>query len=110
MLFTMVGLLVAVLTRSLLAALFAPIVIAAAQAFSPQTLALMHIAPDDWVAVLLNPGTAFGYLKAAVTGGLAAQGLPDQALLKSAVSVALNLFLPLLAALAWFKRQDLSKE
>lgn len=108
--FTMVGLLVAVVTRSLLATLFVPIVVGAAQTFSPQTLALMHIAPDDWIAVLINPGTAFGYLKAAVTGGLAAQGLPDQAVLKGAVSVALNLFLPLLAALAWFKRQDLSKE
>ncbi|WP_333590380.1 hypothetical protein [Brevundimonas sp.] len=108
--FTMVGLLVAVLTRSLLAALFAPIVIAAAQVFSPQALAPMGIGPDDWIAVLLNPGTAFGYLKATLIGGQAALGLPDQALLKGVVSVALNLFLPLLAALAWFKRQDLSKE
>lgn len=108
--FTLVGLLVAVTTRSLLAALFVPIVVGAAQAFSSPTLAMMGISPDDWIAVLLNPGAAFGYLQAAVTGGLAAQGLPDQALLKGAVSVTLNLFLPLLAALAWFKRQDLSKE
>lgn len=110
MLFTMVGLLVAVLTRSLLAALFAPIVIAAAQAFSPQALAPMGIKPDDWIAALVNPGAAFSYLEATLIGGQAAQGLPDQALLKGVVGVALNLFLPLLAALAWFKRQDLSKE
>lgn len=108
--FTMIGLLVAVMTRSLLAALFVPIVVGAAQAFSPQTLAMMRIMPDDWIAVLINPGTAFGYLKTAVEGGDMAQGLPDQALLKGVVSVALNLLLPLFAALAWFRRQDLSKE
>lgn len=108
--FTLVGLLVAVVTRSLLAALFVPIVVGAAQTFSPQTLALMQIAPDDWIAVLVNPGAAFGYLQAAVTGGMAAESLPEQALLKGTVSVALWLLWPLLAALAWFKRQDLSKE
>lgn len=108
--FTMVGLLVAVVTRSLLAALFVPIVVGAAQTFSPQTLALMQIAPDDWIAVLVNPGAAFGYLQAAVSGGAAAESLPDQALVKGTVSVVLWLLWPLLAALAWFKRQDLSKE
>ena len=108
--FTLVGLLVAVVTRSLLAALFVPIVVGAAQTFSPQTLALMQIAPDDWAAVLVNPGAAFGYLQAAVTGGMAADSLPDQALMKGVASIALWVFGPLLAALAWFKRQDLSKE
>ncbi|MBN8528841.1 MAG: hypothetical protein J0M36_06365 [Caulobacterales bacterium] len=108
--FTLIGLLTAVATRSLLAALFAPIVVGVAQVFSPQALAPMGIGPDDWIAVLVNPATAFGYLKASVIGGLAAQGLPDQALLKGVVGVALWVLWPLLAALAWFKRQDLSKE
>ena len=108
--FTMVGLLIAVMSRSLLAALFVPIVVGAAQALSPSTLEKMGIAPDGWIAALVNPGQAFAYLKASVTGGLAAQGLPDQALLKGAVSAALWLLWPLFAALAWFQRQDLSKE
>lgn len=108
--FTMIGLMVAVATRSLLAALFVPIVVGVGQAFSPQTLALFKVAPDDWIAVLANPGTAFGYLQAAVAGGMAAEGLPDQALVKAVVSIALWLFGPLLGALALFQRQDLSKE
>ena len=108
--FTMVGLLIAVVTRSLLAALFVPIVVAAAQVFSPQTLALMRIAPDDWAAVLVNPGAAFGYLQALVAGGDSAQTLPDQALLKGVASITLWVFGPLLAALAWFRRHDRSKE
>lgn len=108
--FTMMGLLTAVATRSLLAALFVPIVVGVGQTFSPQTLAMMRIAPDDWIAVLANPGAAFGYLQAMVMGGQAAQGMPDQALLKAVASVALWLLGPLLAALALFQRQDLSKE
>lgn len=108
--FTMMGLLTAVATRSLLAALFVPIVVGVGQTFSPQTLAMMRIAPDDWIAVLANPGAAFGYLQAMVMGGQAAQGMPDQALLKAVASVALWLLGPLAAALALFQRQDLSKE
>lgn len=108
--FTMMGLVTAVATRSLLAALFVPIVAGVGQTFSPQTLAMMQIAPDDWIAILANPGAAFGYLQATVMGGQAAQGLPDQALAKATVSVLFWTLWPLAASLALFQRQDLSKE
>lgn len=105
--FTLVALLAAVATRSLLAAMFVPIVVGAAQSLSPMTLAAMGIAPDAWIAVLINPGLAFSLLQAWTSG---ASGLPDQAVLKAVVCVVLWLAWPLAAALALFQRQDLSKE
>lgn len=108
--FTMIGMLAAVLTRSLLAGLFVPIVVGVATAFSPQLLAGAGIEPDSWLAVLINPGAAIAALKAAVSHNPGAPPLPDGLLLKAIVSLTLWILAPLAAALALFQRQDLSKE
>ncbi|HUH09841.1 MAG TPA: hypothetical protein VLZ73_04765, partial [Brevundimonas sp.] len=63
--FGILALLAAVVTRSLLAALFIPMVIAVAQFFSPQLLGPIGMAPDAWTAVLLNPSAATDALKMA---------------------------------------------
>ena len=108
--FTMMGMLAAVATRSLLAALFVPLVVGVAQFFTPQALGPMGVAPDAWQAILLNPGAAMDALKIAVIRPEGAPALPDGLLLKSVVSMALWTLVPLAGALAWFNRQDLSKE
>ena len=108
--FTMLGLLGAVVTRSLLAALFAPLVIGIAQFFLPQLLLPMGVTPDGWLMPLLSPGLATDLLKAVIQGGMAATDLPDHALAKGVISLALWIGVPFAAAVAWFNRQDLSKE
>jgi len=104
--FTMFGMLAASVTRSLLAALFVPLVVGVAQYLSPQMLMPMGIMPDAWLAVLLNPASATEALGAAIAGRELADGL----VLKAWVSMGLWTLVPLAGALAWFKRQDLSKE
>jgi ABC-2 type transport system permease protein len=108
--FTMVGMLAASVTRSLLAALFVPLALGVAQFFSPNILASMGILPDAWLAIMLNPGAAFDAIGAALAGGARAAALSDGLLLKAWISVGAWALLPLAGALAWFQRQDLSKE
>ncbi|GAA0869268.1 ABC transporter permease [Brevundimonas basaltis] len=108
--FTMMGMLAATVTRSLLAALFVPLVIGVAQFFSPQMLGPMGIMPDAWLAMLINPGAAVDAISAAIAGGERAAALPDGLLLKAWISLGLWTVLPLAGALAWFEKQDLSKE
>lgn len=108
--FTMLSLLAGVVTRSLLAALFAPMVIGVGQFFMPQILTPMGVQPDGWLLPLLSPSFAHELLKSAVEGGESAAGLPPQAVLKGMASLALWTLVPLAAAIAWFNRQDLSKE
>ncbi|MFN3879086.1 MAG: ABC transporter permease subunit [Brevundimonas sp.] len=108
--FTMLGLLGAVVTRSLLAALFAPLVIGIAQFFLPQLLLPMGVTPDGWLLPLLSPGLATDLLKAVIQGGMAAAELPDHAVAKGVISLALWIGVPFAAAVVWFNRQDLSKE
>ena len=108
--FAMMGMLAAVVTRSLLAALFVPLVFGIAQFFSPQMLGPMGVMPDAWLSVLVNPGAATAAIQAAIAGGVRAAALPDGLLLKAWVSLTLWTLVPLAGALAWFRRQDLSKE
>ena len=108
--FTMMGMLAAVVTRSLLAALFIPLVVGVAQFFTPQMLMPMGVMPDAWLAVLVNPGSATDAVKALIEGGASAAALPAGLAVKAWISLALWTFGPLAAALAWFPRQDLSKE
>ncbi len=108
--FTMMGMLAAVLTRSLLAALFVPLVFGVAQFFTPQMLAPMGVMPDAWLSVLVNPGAATDVVQAVIKGGAEAAALPDGLVLKAWISIALWTLIPLAGALAWFRRQDLSKE
>ena len=107
--FTMLGLLAAVMTRSLLAALFAPLVIGIGQFFLPNILLPMGVTPDGWLLPLLSPGLATDLLKAVIEGGTAAD-LPDHAAAKGLLGLGLWIGLPFAAAVAWFNRQDLSKE
>lgn len=108
--FALLGMLTAVMTRSLLAALFVPLVVGVVQSVSPQVLMLMGFTPDSWLSMLVNPGGATDALKAMIEGGPAAAALPDGVILKAWLSLALWTLLPLAGALAWFQRQDLSKE
>lgn len=108
--FTMMGMLAAVVTRSLLVALFVPLVVGVAQFFTPQMLMSMGVMPDAWLAVLANPGASFEAIQTAMSGGQGAAALPDGLLLKAWLSVGLWTLVPLAGALAWFRRQDLSKE
>lgn len=108
--FGILALLAAVVTRSLLAALFIPMVVAVAQFFSPQLLGSFGMAPDAWFAILINPAAATDALKMAASGGMEAAALPAGLVLKAWISMALWTLPPALGAIAWFNRQDLSKE
>lgn len=108
--FAMMGMLAAAVTRSLLAALFVPLVFGVAQFFTPQMLAPMGVMPDAWLSVLVNPGASIDAIQAAIAGGERAAALPEGLLMKSWVSVSLWTLVPLAGALAWFRKQDLSKE
>lgn len=108
--FAMMGMLAAVVTRSLLAALFVPLVFGVAQFFTPQMLGPMGVMPDAWLSILVNPGASIDAIQAAIAGGERAAALPDGLLPKAWVSVSLWTLIPLAGALAWFRKQDLSKE
>ncbi len=108
--FTMISLLAAALTRSLLAALFVPMVVAVGQFFLMQALPLFGWSTGDLQSQLLMPGLATDSLKALIEGGAAAAEASDGIGSKAWLSLALWAIWPLVAALAWFQRQDLSKE
>ena len=108
--FAMVALLAAVATRSLLAALFIPMALGAAQALGAPILGGMGVAPDSWTFQLLLPGEGFDALKGLLIGGEGAPGVPVALQVKAWISLIGWTVLPLLAALAIFERQDLSKE
>lgn len=107
--FTMVALLAATVTRSLLAALFIPAVLGVVQAVSPNLFMGMGIMPDSWTAVLANPGGAFNLIQSMIDPSPVDAPTGAQ-MVKAWTSIVLWTLLPLLGAIAWFKRQDLSKE
>jgi ABC-2 type transport system permease protein len=108
--FLMISLLAATVTRSLLAALFVPLVLGVGQFFLGQMSPMLGLAPTDWLTQLLVPGLAFDTLKAFIQGGMEAAAMPDSLALKAITSLAVWSIVPLAAAVAWFSRQDLSKE
>ena len=65
--------------------------------------------PQMWLPQLLLPGLAYDTLKAAVNGALEAP-VTDDTVWRSLIGLGLWTVLPLIGALAWFRRQDLSKE
>jgi len=105
---TMLSLVAGVLSRSLLAALFVPIVLSIAQIFAPFALAGMGLETDGWLAFLINPGQGYDVVSAALKGG--AQAPAADLVTRGWVTLAIWIAAPLAAALAWFQRQDLSKE
>jgi ABC-2 type transport system permease protein len=108
--FLMISLLAATVTRSLLAALFIPLVLGVGQFFLGQMSPMLGLAPTEWLTQLLLPGLAFDTLKALIKGGMEAAAMPDGIAIKAIVSLVLWSLAPLAAAIAWFGRQDLSKE
>jgi ABC-2 type transport system permease protein len=108
--FTMVGLLAAVMTRSLLATLFVPMVVAIGQFFLMQAMPLLAWNVEDLQAHLLIPGLSHDSLKTLLQGGPDAAAAPDGLAWKAIAGLAAWTMIPLVAALAWFSRQDLSKE
>lgn len=111
--FSLVALLTAVLTRSLLASLFVPWALGFGQSIlgSLPVMMLIGLQPGSWTAQLLLPGLAYDTLKTIVTPGITrvAPGVQD-ALLPALTGLALWTLLPLVLAIVWFRRQDLSKE
>ena len=121
--YAMLALLTAAITRSMLAALFVPFVIGFAQSLlGGPGLVFLGWNPTMWQTQLLLPGLAFDTLKAAIAPEFAesfrvamspdtpAPMRPDDIVVKASLSLALWTLVPLAGALAWFKRQDLSKE
>lgn len=104
--FTLIGLLTAVMSRSLLAALFVPLVVGIAQAALPGILMGLGLMPTSWTTQLLSPSQGFDVLRSYLAGDV----VPAVVLTPAATGFALWLLWPLIGALAWFSRQDLSKE
>ena len=106
--YAMIALLTAVVTRSLLASLFVPVVIGFAQSLlGGPGLTLLGWEPTQWQSQLLLPGLAYDTLKAVIGD---APGQPDGLAVKALVSLTLWTLAPIAAAIGWFSRQDLSKE
>lgn len=108
--FLFLSLLAAAVTRSLLAALFVPLVIGVAQFFLAKLSPLFGWQIGDWATMLLLPGEGYEVLKVAVIGGMEAALLPAGAVWRAVCGLALWSLAPFLLALWWFQRQDLSKE
>ena len=108
--FAMVGLLTAVMTRSLLAALFVPWALGFGQSMLGQFTPLIGWEPQMWAPQLLLPGLAYDTLKAAVEPGPLEAPLTDATVWRSLIGFTLWTLVPLALSIFWFKRQDLSKE
>lgn len=108
--FLMLGLLAAVATRSLMAALFVPLAVGVAQFLAPNLLGAMGQAPDSWMVLLASPGAALAALQGLLDPTAVALADPGLLPLKAWLSLIGWTVLPLAGALALFQRQDLSKE
>ncbi|MDI1326480.1 MAG: hypothetical protein PSV23_06740 [Brevundimonas sp.] len=108
--FTMIALLTAVMTRSLLAALFVPWALGFVQGIVGTAMPLLGWEPQMWLPQLLLPGLAYDTLKAAVAPGALPAPYSDGTVWRSLTGLSLWTILSLVGALAWFRRQDLSKE
>lgn len=106
----LLGLLAAVMTRSLMAALFVPIVVTIAQAFAGNFIGFLGWTPQSWQAHLLLPNIAYDMLKGAIlqTPTLTTGG--GDGVWSAILGLLLWCVAPLVAAIVWFNRQDLSKE
>ncbi len=108
--FLLLSLLVATVTRSLLAALFVPLVIGVGQFFLAKMSPLFGWQMGDWATMLLFPGEGYELLKVLIQGGMEAALVPAGAAWRAVTGLALWSFAPFFLALWWFQRQDLSKE
>ncbi|OJU51095.1 MAG: hypothetical protein BGO02_15280 [Brevundimonas sp. 67-6] len=108
--FLLLSLLAATVTRSLLAALFVPLVIGVGQFFLAKMSPLFGWQMGDWATMLLFPGEGYELLKVLVQGGMEAALVPAGAAWRALTGLALWSFAPFFLTLWWFQRQDLSKE
>jgi len=108
--FLLLSLLAATVTRSLLAALFVPLVIGVGQFFLAKMSPLFGWQMGDWATMLLFPGEGYELLKVLIQGGMEAALVPAGAAWRALTGLALWSFAPFCQALWWFQRQDLSKE
>jgi ABC-2 type transport system permease protein len=108
--FLMLGLLAAVATRSLLAALFVPLAVGVAQFLAPNLLGAMGQAPDSWLVLLSSPGAALAALQGLLDPTAVALADPGLLPFKAWLSLIGWTVAPLAGALVLFQRQDLSKE
>jgi len=108
--FLMLGLLAAVATRSLMAALFVPLAVGVAQFLAPNLLGAMGQPPDSWIVLLASPGAALAALQGLLDPTAVALADPGLLPLKAWLSLIGWTALPLAGALVLFQRQDLSKE
>ncbi|OYX19839.1 MAG: hypothetical protein B7Z09_02715 [Brevundimonas diminuta] len=108
--FLLLSLLAATVTRSLLAALFVPLVIGVGQFFLAKMSPLFGWQMGDWATMLLFPGEGYELLKVLIQGGMEAALVPVGAAWRALTGLALWSFAPFFLALWWFQRQDLSKE
>lgn len=108
--FSMIGLLAAAVSRSLLATLFVPMVVAIGQFFLMQSLPLLGWSAADLQSHLLIPGLSHDVLKTVLQGGADAAAAPEGVVWKAMLSLGLWAIVPMIVALSWFNRQDLSKE
>ncbi|QLQ12934.1 MAG: hypothetical protein HZY74_05995 [Brevundimonas sp.] len=104
------GLLTAIVTRSLLATLFVPLVLTVAQAALPGILMGMGVGPDSWTSLLLSPGQGVTFLGGLIASDGIMQQFSSTVGYKSVLGLALWLLLPFAGAFLLFQRQDLSKE
>jgi len=108
--YAMLSLLVAVVTRSLLASLFVPVVVGFGQTLLGQIgMPFLGWGPTDLQAQLLMPGLAYDTVKGAIAAEAAAP-VTSATLARALLSLGLWTLVPFGLALAWFQRQDLSKE
>jgi ABC-2 type transport system permease protein len=105
----LLGLLAAVVTRSLLATLFVPLVVSIAQFFLMQSMPLFGWEGTEWYAQAVIPGLAYDNIKSAVLGGMMS-AVPDATVWAAAISLLGWCVVSLALAVLWFQRQDLSKE
>ncbi|WP_313573842.1 hypothetical protein [Brevundimonas sp.] len=108
--FLLLSLLAATVTRSLLAALFVPLVIGVGQFFLAKMSPMFGWQMGDWTTMLLFPGEGYEVLKVLIKGGMEAALVPAGAAWRAVAGLALWSFAPFFLALWWFQRQDLSKE
>lgn len=106
----LLGLVAAVTTRSLITTLFVPIVVSIAQALAGNFIAFIGWTPTSWQTHLLLPNISYDVLKGAIqqTPSLMVEG--GDGVGYAIMGLLLWCVVPLVAAIAWFNRQDLSKE
>ncbi len=108
----LIGLLVVIVTRSIMAGVLVPILMLATEQVLMGMMGFNAGAMNpDWSSVLALPGLAYAILSLGIQSAMMSGAhLPDGVLTKGLVSMGLWTLVPLALALALFQRQTLSRE